>query len=91
MAAALLPTGGIALVGALDSDTGTRDAKTALQAMQVDLTQEMVDELLASVRSGKVPQILFGQTPVCAAPLKLVAVALLCSRFSMREGRHDLG
>lgn len=65
MGTALLPTGGIALVGAPDSDLGPRDAKsTPVQAMQVEMTQDIVDELLASVRSGKPPQIFFGRTPV---------------------------
>jgi RNA polymerase II elongation factor ELL len=49
MATTLLPPGGVALVGAPDRD----------------LTQEIVDELLESVRNGKAPQIFFGKTPVC--------------------------
>jgi hypothetical protein len=65
MATALLPTGGIALVGAPDSDMEFRDANSPpMQAMQVEMTQEIVDELLESVRSGKAPQIFFGKTPV---------------------------
>ncbi|KAF1946768.1 hypothetical protein EJ02DRAFT_450125 [Clathrospora elynae] len=63
MATSLLPTGGIALVGAPDSDIGLKDARTSLQAMQVDMTQDIVDGLLDSVRSGKPPQIFFGRTP----------------------------
>ncbi|KAF2681093.1 hypothetical protein K458DRAFT_421000 [Lentithecium fluviatile CBS 122367] len=64
MATFLLPTGGITLVGAPDSDIGSRDAKTTpVQAMQVEMTQDIVDELLESVRSGKPPQIFFGRTP----------------------------
>ncbi|KAF2713695.1 hypothetical protein K504DRAFT_462199 [Pleomassaria siparia CBS 279.74] len=64
MAATLLPTGGIALHGAPDSDIGSRDAKhSPIQAMQLEITQDIVDELLESVRSGKSPQILFGRTP----------------------------
>ncbi|KAL5424073.1 hypothetical protein PMIN04_003398 [Paraphaeosphaeria minitans] len=64
MATSLLPSGGIALFGAPDGDIGSRVAKTTpLQAMQVDMTQDIVDELLESVRSGKPPQILFGRTP----------------------------
>jgi RNA polymerase II elongation factor ELL len=66
MATSLLPTGAIALVGAPDSDVGFKDSKTTpVQAMQVDITQDIVDELLESVRSGKPPQIIFGRTPVC--------------------------
>jgi RNA polymerase II elongation factor ELL len=66
MAAALLPTGGIALIGAPDRDVEARDASsTPVQAMQVDMAQDIIDELLESVRSGKAPQIFFGRTPVC--------------------------
>ncbi|KAI4648342.1 hypothetical protein J4E93_004754 [Alternaria ventricosa] len=64
MATSLLPPGGIALVGAPDSDAGLKDdRRPPVQAMQVDITQDIVDELLASVRSGKSPQIIFGRTP----------------------------
>lgn len=67
MATALLPTGGIALLGAPDSD---RDARSmSVQAMQLNMSQEIVDELLESVRSGKSPQIFFGRTPVCLQSL----------------------
>lgn len=62
----LLPTTGMALLGAPDSDVGPKDAaahSTPVQAMQVELTQDIVDELLESVRSGRSPQILFGRTP----------------------------
>jgi RNA polymerase II elongation factor ELL len=66
MATTLLPPGGVALVGAPDRDMESRDASLQpLQAMPVDLTQEIVDELLESVRSGKAPQLFFGKTPVC--------------------------
>jgi RNA polymerase II elongation factor ELL len=69
MAATLLPSGGIALYGAPDSDIGSKDAKhTPIQAMQLDLSQEIVDELLESLRSGKPPQLYFGRTPVCTPP-----------------------
>lgn len=40
------------------------DRPPPLQAMQVEMTQDIVDELLESMRSGKPPQILFGRTPV---------------------------
>lgn len=69
MATALLPTGGIALVGAPDRDMESRDSSSSpMQAMQVEMTQDIVDELLESVRSGKAPQIFFGKTPVCVPP-----------------------
>ncbi|RYO13165.1 hypothetical protein AA0111_g12312 [Alternaria arborescens] len=64
MATSMLSSGGIALVGAPDSDAGLKDGKQPpVQAMQVDITQDIVDELLESVRSGKSPQIIFGRTP----------------------------
>ncbi|KAF1830315.1 hypothetical protein BDW02DRAFT_559308 [Decorospora gaudefroyi] len=64
MATSLLAVGSIALVGAPDGDMGLKDARpTPVQAMQVDITQDIVDELLESVRSGKPPQIIFGRTP----------------------------
>lgn len=65
MATAQRLTRGIALVGAPDRDMELRDANSPpLQAMQVDLAQDIVDELLESARSGKAPQIFFGRTPV---------------------------
>ncbi|KAF2127888.1 hypothetical protein P153DRAFT_367827 [Dothidotthia symphoricarpi CBS 119687] len=64
MASTQLPPRGIALVGAPDSDIGSKDASsTPVQAMQVEMTQDMVDELVESVRSGKLAQISFGRTP----------------------------
>ncbi|KAG9188096.1 hypothetical protein G6011_02019 [Alternaria panax] len=64
MATSMLAAGGIALVGAPDSDAGLKDGKQPpVQAMQVDISQDIVDELLESVRSGKPPQIIFGRTP----------------------------
>lgn len=65
MAAQLLPTGGIALVGAPDGDIAFNDARcTPVQAMQVDITQDIIDDLLENARGGKQPQIVFGRTPV---------------------------
>ncbi|KAF2112021.1 hypothetical protein BDV96DRAFT_165172 [Lophiotrema nucula] len=64
MAATVLPAGGIALHGAPDSDIGSKDTKTTpIQVMQLEMTQDIIDELLESVRSGKPPQIYFGRTP----------------------------
>ncbi|KAF2627704.1 hypothetical protein BU25DRAFT_341106 [Macroventuria anomochaeta] len=61
MTTTMLPSGGIALVGAPNGDIG--DRPPSVQAMQVEMTQDIVDELLESMRSGKPPQILFGRTP----------------------------
>lgn len=66
MASSILPPTGIALQGAPDTDIGTKEAKSnAVQVMQLEMTQSVVDELLECVRSGKPPQILFGRAPVC--------------------------
>ena len=55
----------ITLRGAPDTDLGSKDAKhTPVPVMQLEMTQDVVDELLESARSGKLPQILFGRTPV---------------------------
>lgn len=87
MAATLLPSGGIALYGAPDNDIGSKDAKnTPLQAMQLDMSQEIVDELLESLRSGKPPQLFFGRTPVCPLP-----PFILCRRGATADiGRRSL-
>lgn len=68
MVTSLLPSGGIALVGAPDSDIGSRDSRVPpVQAMQVEMTQDIVNELLEGIRSGLSPQIFFGRTPVCVS------------------------
>ncbi|RMZ67475.1 hypothetical protein GMOD_00001402 [Pyrenophora seminiperda CCB06] len=64
MATTMLPARGIALVGAPDGDFGLNDARpTPVQAMHVDITQDIVDALLESIKSEKPPQIIFGRTP----------------------------
>lgn len=64
MAATLHPAGPIALVGAPDSDIGSRDhSSTPFQAMQVDIPQDIIDQLLESSRNGNSPRILFGKQP----------------------------
>jgi len=57
----------IALQGAPDTLIGTPDAKTKpVQVMQLDLTKNILNELLDCVRDGKSPQVLFGRAPVRA-------------------------
>jgi hypothetical protein len=91
MATALLPVGGLFLDGAPDRDMGADAKAAAVQAMQVDMTQELVDELLESVRSGKPPQILFGRTPVrVQTSFKACRVVKLLLVHD-RRGRHDHG
>jgi RNA polymerase II elongation factor ELL len=79
MPSTTLPAGGIALHGAPDSDLGSKDAQHApVQAMQLEMTQDMVDELLESVRSGKPPQLFFGRTPVCVPSLSARQLSFWC-------------
>lgn len=55
----------VELHGAPDETIGTSGAKSGtVQAMQIELTQDILDELLACTRNGKPPQVLFGQNPV---------------------------
>jgi hypothetical protein len=77
----MLPAGGIALVGAQTGDIG--DRPPPVQAMQVEMTQDIVDELLESMRSGKPPQILFGRTPV---RVPLFFRSMLCARLPILDG-----
>lgn len=78
MAATALSTGGIALHGAPDFDIGSKDAKApSLQAMQLDIAQDIIDELLDSVSSGKVPQMIFGRTPVRLLSLSQLVLGAL--------------
>ncbi|KAH6642969.1 hypothetical protein C7974DRAFT_431272 [Boeremia exigua] len=60
MTTTMFPPAGIALVGAPTSDA---DRPPPLQAMQVEMTQDIVDALLESMRSGSPPQIFFGRSP----------------------------
>jgi hypothetical protein len=70
----------IALHGAPDSCIGTSDARNVgLQVMQLDMTQEIMDALLQSVRDGKPPQILFGRAPVRLP----IAPFTLCSQIQL--------
>ncbi|KAF2808274.1 uncharacterized protein BDZ99DRAFT_499634 [Mytilinidion resinicola] len=64
MASTLLPSGGIALHGAPDSDISTKEARShAVHVMQLEITQDIINELLESAHGGKPPQILFGRNP----------------------------
>ncbi|KAF2839394.1 hypothetical protein M501DRAFT_788482 [Patellaria atrata CBS 101060] len=54
----------VSLHGAPDTYIGKPEARSkAVQVMQLEMTQDVIDELLESVRSGKPPQILFGRAP----------------------------
>ncbi|KAF2277880.1 uncharacterized protein EI97DRAFT_457119 [Westerdykella ornata] len=64
MAAAAQPQGPIALVSAPDGDLACRDAANhpSMQAMQLDLPTDLLDELLDTARNGKIT-VVFGRTP----------------------------
>lgn len=60
----MAPTGDVALVGAPDGSIASKNAGLApIHAMQVEITQDIVDELLESIQSGQTPQVLFGKAP----------------------------
>jgi hypothetical protein len=62
------------LEGAPDGSIGTPDARTnAVQVMHLDMSNEILDDLLECIRKGKAPQVLFGKNPVCSH------CSLLCS------------
>jgi RNA polymerase II elongation factor ELL len=55
----------ILLHGAPDEAIGRPGGETeALQVMQLDMSNDVLEELLSSARSGKQPQITFGRNPV---------------------------
>jgi RNA polymerase II elongation factor ELL len=54
------------LDGAPDAFIGTAEAKgKAVQVMQLEMSNDLLEELLESARLGKQPQVVFGRTPVC--------------------------
>lgn len=53
------------LEGAPDASIGTQEAKaSAVQVMHLEMSNEVLDDLLECIRKGKAPQVLFGKTPV---------------------------
>ncbi|KAJ9668434.1 hypothetical protein H2201_001482 [Coniosporium apollinis] len=64
MATVAIPPSGMALHGAPDASIATAEERfNKRQVMPIQMNQEVIDELLKSVRSGKPPQIFFGRTP----------------------------
>jgi RNA polymerase II elongation factor ELL len=64
------------LDGAPDAFIGTPEAKAkAVQVMQLEMSNDVLEELLESVRRGKQPQVVFGKSPVCLGPLPWVLLA----------------
>jgi hypothetical protein len=55
----------VSLLGAPDAAIGQPQVKgKGIQAMQLNLTADVIEELLDCIRSGKTPQILLGNSPV---------------------------
>jgi hypothetical protein len=56
----------VLLGGAPDGSIGTLESKTnAVQVMHLEMSNDILDDLLECVRKGKAPQVLFGKNPVC--------------------------
>jgi len=53
------------LEGAPDASIGLPEAKTsAAQVMHLEMSNDILDDLLACIRKGRAPQVLFGKTPL---------------------------
>jgi RNA polymerase II elongation factor ELL len=64
------------LDGAPDALIGTPEAKgMAVQVMQLEMSNDVLEELLESVRRGKQPQVVFGKSPVCDGPVPRLSFA----------------
>lgn len=90
-----MPQRSVQLTGAPDESIGMPDAKASpVQVMQIDLTQDVLDELLRCTRSGKPPQILFGKTPVSSSKRWLLGCIGSWNRDAQRlelgETTYDL-
>lgn len=60
----------ILLKGAFDESIGTPEARNGpVQVMHLELSNDILNELLECVRKNKAPQVLFGKVPVCTNPL----------------------
>ncbi|KAF2140015.1 uncharacterized protein K452DRAFT_310368 [Aplosporella prunicola CBS 121167] len=62
MASAVVSPAGLTLHGAPDACID--DPTKLVPAMHLEMTQDILDELLQSIRNGKPPQLLFGRNPV---------------------------
>jgi len=72
----------VSLLGAPDVAIGQPQVKgKGLQAMQLDLTADVIEELLDCIKSGKTPQILLGNSPVCV--FKLLNIATLALQWPL--------
>jgi RNA polymerase II elongation factor ELL len=66
----------ILLQGAPDINIGTtQDKSKVVQVMQLDMSNDVLEELLAYSRQGKTPQIQLGRNPVCLSPCAILIFA----------------
>jgi RNA polymerase II elongation factor ELL len=64
------------LEGAPDAFVGTPEAKgKAVQVMQLEMSNDMLEQLLESARRGKQPQVVFGKSPVRHGPFSWLSFA----------------
>jgi hypothetical protein len=67
------------LQGAPDVNIGTaQDKSKAVQVMRLDMSSQVLEELLAYSRQGKSPQLQFGRNPVCLSPSTILILCLNC-------------
>jgi hypothetical protein len=67
------------LQGAPDVNIGTaQDKSKAVQVMRLDMSSQVLEELLAYSRQGKSPQLQFGRNPVCLSPPTILILCLNC-------------
>jgi len=70
----------VSLLGAPDAAVGQPQIKgKGLQAMQLDLTADVIEELLDCIKSGKTPQILLGNSPVRVFNLLNLPTLAVCN------------
>jgi hypothetical protein len=58
-------SGPVFLEGAPDACIGPEGNADAVQVMHLEMSNDVLEELLESVRRGKQPQVVFGRSPVC--------------------------
>jgi RNA polymerase II elongation factor ELL len=61
-------SGNVLLDGAPDAFIGPEGNAKAVQVMHLEMSNDVLEELLESVRRGKQPHVVFGRNPVCCRP-----------------------
>ncbi len=80
MGSLVVPKTGLALVGANDANMGTsKTGSRSTQVMQMILSEDLLEELVKSNRSGgKGMHLSFGKTPVCCQMQYPYIMSLYC-------------